>query len=72
MEDNCASRDIKEKLSNYQSAIIKYCEELPRKTTFIKNILRCLQEGILENADNTKSKNNNLNVYLSLAKTSAR
>jgi hypothetical protein len=56
MEDNCASKDMKDRLSNYQSAIIKYCEELPRKTPFFKNSLRCLQEGILEDADNTKSK----------------
>jgi len=57
MEDNCATKDMKDRLSNYQSAIIKYCEELPRKTPFIKNLLRCLQEEIAEDANNIKSKN---------------
>ena len=50
-------KDIKTTFSTYQGAIVKYCEELQRKSPFIKDAIRCLQEGIKEDMENAKSKN---------------
>jgi hypothetical protein len=57
MQDDTAMKDIKTTFSTYQGAIVKYCEELQRKSPFIKDAIRCLQEGIKEDMENAKSKN---------------
>ena len=48
MDDEHAMKDIKENMSKYQGAIIKYCQNLQRKTPFVKDMLRRLRNAIAE------------------------
>ncbi|CAB3988384.1 Hypothetical predicted protein [Paramuricea clavata] len=66
MQDDTAMKDIKTTFSTYQGAIVKYCEELQRKSPFIKDAIRCLQEGIKEDMENAKTLENTCAVMLLL------
>jgi hypothetical protein len=45
---------MKEKLLSYQSAIVKYCENVQRKNPFIKNALQDLQGAISQEPEKTQ------------------
>jgi hypothetical protein len=45
---------MKDKLSSYQRAIVKYSENLQRKNSFLKNALQDLQEAIAQDPGKTQ------------------
>ena len=51
MKDHNVMQDIKERHFKYNAAIVKYCQSQSRKTPFIKNLLRQLQEAIAKETE---------------------
>ena len=47
--------DIKENMFKYQGAIIKYCQNMQRKTPFVKDMLRRLRDAIAEEPEKIQS-----------------
>ena len=45
MDDEHAMKDITENMFKYQGAIIKYCQNMLRKTPFVKDMLRRLRDA---------------------------
>lgn len=52
-DENCMIQ-MGDKLSKYESTIVKYCEQLPRKKPYIKNVLKMLNIAISRDAERTE------------------
>ena len=55
MDDEHAMKDIKEYMFKYQGVIIKYCQNMLRKTPFVKDMLRRLRDAIAEEPEKIQS-----------------
>ena len=55
MKDQNAMPDIKERYLKYSAAVLKYCQSQSRKTPFVKNSLRLLQEATAKDTASTEN-----------------